>query len=66
MGAQRGLRDPRERGCMGLHRQKWKCVGGSAAAGAQRACSEGAEVRMASSAGTGVEGVVSEARSCST
>jgi len=40
-------------------------VGGSAAAGVQHASSEGAEVRMASSAGTGVEGVVSEARSCS-
>jgi len=25
VGAQRGLRDPRERGCMGLHQQKWKC-----------------------------------------
>jgi len=40
-------------------------VWGSAAAGAQHASSEGAEVRMASSAGTGVEGVISEARSCS-
>jgi len=40
-------------------------VGRSAAAGAQHASSEGAEVWMASSAGTGVEGVVSEARSCS-
>jgi len=40
-------------------------VGGSAAAGAQHASSEGAEVQMASPAGMGVEGVVSEARSCS-
>jgi len=25
VGVQRGLRDPRERGCNGLDRQKWKC-----------------------------------------
>ena len=25
VGVQRGLRDPRERGCNGLYRRKWKC-----------------------------------------
>jgi len=39
--------------------------GSKNADGAQHASSEGAEVRMALFAGTGVEGVVSELRSCS-